>query len=89
MPMVARSTVEDLVGRSFGRLTVLALLPSSNKYGATHWRCECDCGRIVVITDYHLRNLRGCGDQHCQHRPQRQKQSAPEGGDQHDAASKD
>ena len=80
MPLLARSTVEDLVGWNFGRLTVRTLLPSSNKYDATHWRCDCDCGRTVTVTDYHLRNLKGCGDRHCRDRRYRPQPEPTEGG---------
>lgn len=42
----------DLTGKCFGRLVVLerAEPPPDVKYQrATYWRCQCDCGNVVVI----------------------------------------
>jgi hypothetical protein len=38
---------KDLIGRIFGRLTVL-LRHSSTRHGLK-WRCSCSCGRITVV----------------------------------------
>lgn len=55
----------DLIGQSFGRLTVLAR--SGFYRGGTHreaqWLCRCDCGNEVVKTTTYLRgsNCPSCG----------------------------
>ena len=38
----------DMVGRKFGRLTILELV-GKNKYGMKMYKCECSCGNIKVI----------------------------------------
>ncbi|MEM7578243.1 MAG: AP2 domain-containing protein [Cyanobacteria bacterium P01_A01_bin.80] len=39
---------EDLIGRRFGKLVVLEYA-FTNKHRQTNWKCECDCGRKIVI----------------------------------------
>lgn len=36
--------VRDLTGQTFGELTVVSLLPTKAKNGASQWRCRCSCG---------------------------------------------
>jgi len=52
----------DIVGRRFDRLTVLAREGSANG-GVPLWRCLCDCGNEVVVRGGHLRsgNTKSCG----------------------------
>lgn len=52
----------DLVGRTFGRLTVIAQDGSSAK-GGTLWKCKCDCGTEKTVSAYQLINgtVRSCG----------------------------
>lgn len=47
-----RATV-DLVGRRFGRLVVLQMIPSK---GNVRVRCACDCGKEVTPLAYNLKN---------------------------------
>lgn len=51
----------DLIGRKYNRLTVVARAP--NKYGRTAWECQCECGKVLVVTGNALRenNTRSCG----------------------------
>lgn len=46
------SKVYDLVGQRFGRLVVLEKekqdIPNT-KRTCVWWRCECDCGNIVIV----------------------------------------
>lgn len=53
--------VKDITGRTFGRLTVLAL-DGAAQSGVRKWKCACECGRIVVVRGDHLRtgNTRSC-----------------------------
>lgn len=44
---------EDLVGRKFGRLTVLRRGPKSPS-GATQWLCRCTCLTETLVTSYRL-----------------------------------
>ncbi|KAA0679435.1 hypothetical protein [Roseomonas genomospecies 6] len=51
----------DLVGQTFGRLTVLER--SRNEKGLSTWRCQCSCGRITEVETARLRSqyTRSCG----------------------------
>lgn len=56
-----KSHRKDLTGQRFGRLVALELDGIRNK--TTFWRCQCDCGNIVVV-DYpnlHSGNTKSCG----------------------------
>lgn len=45
----------SIVGKRFGRLTVLELDHVSG-HGNSYWRCECDCGTIKPVARFHLLN---------------------------------
>lgn len=49
----------NLVGESFGKLTVLRLARTLPRA----WRCQCACGKIKTIQQRHLRdgNTKSCG----------------------------
>lgn len=54
----------DLTNQKFGRLTVLELDVERNKTTKrSHWICKCECGKIVSVDSFHLRNgkIRSCG----------------------------
>lgn len=38
------SRIKDLTGQTFGKLTVVSLLPARTKGGKAQWRCRCACG---------------------------------------------
>lgn len=44
----AKSRVEDLTGKRFGRLTVLSR-EENDKHNKTRWKCKCDCGKTVIV----------------------------------------
>lgn len=48
----------DLSGKKFGRLTVIERLPNSSK-----WKCQCECGNIIITTTNHLNtgHTQSCG----------------------------
>lgn len=50
----------NLIGRRFGRLTVVAQAPTL-KY--SRWRCVCDCGATKVVNSNSLNygDVRSCG----------------------------
>jgi hypothetical protein len=52
----------DLLGQSFGRLTVTNRAESTSK-GLAQWKCKCECGNETVVRGSHLRNgnTRSCG----------------------------
>jgi hypothetical protein len=54
--MAARqaATREDLVGQTFGRLTVIAFA-GMNDYPRATWLCLCECGSNAVVAAHHLR----------------------------------
>lgn len=51
----------DLTGKTFGRLTVIERVESSNKNAK--WRCLCDCGKIVNVFGIDLKSgkTQSCG----------------------------
>lgn len=51
----------DLLGKKFGKLTVLERLP--NRYEKRYWKCECECGNIVEVSSSDLKSghTYGCG----------------------------
>ncbi len=51
----------DLIGKRFGRLTVIALGHSAG--GKRYWSCSCDCGQDCVIVGSRLRRgeTQSCG----------------------------
>ena len=55
----------DLVGKKFGRLTVLSKSDKRNKKGDVMWECICDCGKHVIKTTAALTHnksrLKSCG----------------------------
>lgn len=57
-----KSRLINLVGQTFGRLTVLARAENTSK-GDARWRCECDCGITTIVYGYNLQtgNSRSCG----------------------------
>lgn len=56
-----RRTIVDLVGKVFGRLTVLRALGSFKS--EIHWLCECVCGGTAEVStsDLNTRNTMSCG----------------------------
>lgn len=52
----------EMIGRKFGRLTVIARDPMSYKK-CIRWQCECECGNKHVVLGFRLRNgqIRSCG----------------------------
>jgi len=52
----------DLMGRKFGRLTVVEYC-GQNKYKRPTWRCLCKCGNSVIIPSHNLiyDNTKSCG----------------------------
>lgn len=54
------SAVTDMVGQTFGRLTVLSR--DGSTHGRALWRCRCSCGSIVMMEGKRLRQGAGsCG----------------------------
>lgn len=50
-----------MIGKKFGRLTVLSLEPRISKY--FRWKCQCDCGNTAVVLGSVLRlgSTKSCG----------------------------
>lgn len=62
----------DKTGMKFGRLTVVALLPSRGR--KRHWRCLCECGRTTDVSASNIgRCTFSCG---CLQQEARRKQRA-------------
>lgn len=55
---------QDITGRRFGRLAVLALHRKGERSGgwSPQWLCQCDCGNKPVVTSHSLRHgTQSCG----------------------------
>ena len=50
-----------MIGKTFGRLTVIKRVP--NKVKNARWGCICSCGEYVEVDGCHLRNggVKSCG----------------------------
>ena len=59
---LARSNPDDIVGNKYGRLTVIAFSHRTEK--GLWYKCQCDCGNVVVEQKSHLTNYPNitCGD---------------------------
>lgn len=53
----------NLVGKKFGRLTVLDRLHNYHDKKQVHWLCVCDCGNLVEVFGFMLRTgkTKSCG----------------------------
>ena len=47
--------VIDLIGKRFGRLTVLEIA-SKDKWGHYKWLCKCDCGNSIIVRGDNLKS---------------------------------
>ena len=52
----------DLMGKTFGRLTVLSRV-ENNKHRRSRWLCKCSCGKTTIVNGTSLKNgnTRSCG----------------------------
>lgn len=59
---LGQTTVVDLVGKTFTRLTVIERA-GTDKWGQACWKCLCACGNIVIVKGRELRaqNTKSCG----------------------------
>ena len=53
----------NMIGKKFGRLTVIEELRERNKYGKIVYKCQCECGNIVDVVGNQLRagQTKSCG----------------------------
>ena len=53
--------LDNLIGRTYGKLTVISR--DENKHGKTYWKCKCECGNIVTVNSYCLKSgqTKSCG----------------------------
>lgn len=58
-----KTTLIDLTGKRFGRLTVLKRVFPPNTKNKAYWLCQCDCGKTTVCTSKSLRggHTKSCG----------------------------
>ena len=59
----SKRRLEDLTGKTFGRLTVLKRSHRNDNQGRPMWSCRCVCGTIKDISGWNLRQgmTRSCG----------------------------
>jgi hypothetical protein len=52
---------KDLTGQKFGKLRVLEFIRI--RKSKSHWKCECECGTIVIVEQYNLTkgHTKSCG----------------------------
>lgn len=57
-----KSRTEDIIGKTFGYLTVVAL-KGSNKGNGALWLCKCKCGNEIITTAHGLKcgHAQSCG----------------------------
>lgn len=69
-----RTLVADLIGKRFGKLTVLEDTGRRAGSGVIVWRCRCDCGGEAYATRQQLEsgNVRSCGCSPKEHASKRQ-----------------
>jgi len=60
------SNIKDISNRRFGRLAVKERTDKKDKRNNYYWRCECDCGKTVLVTTVRLlsKNVQSCGCMH-------------------------
>lgn len=53
----------DLLGKKFGRLTVVRMTAERSKHGSVRWLCACQCGNKPIVVGDSLRcgETRSCG----------------------------
>ena len=53
----------DLIGQTFGRLTVIERYNGEKPYDGSFWVCQCECGNIITTSGKRLRSGRtqSCG----------------------------
>lgn len=47
--MLRDKETKNLVGKKFGKLSVIELLPDSNKFKRRQYKCKCDCGNEIIV----------------------------------------
>lgn len=52
---------ENLVGKRFGRLTVLRLSETRQYRDKLSWECVCDCGGTKLVATSNFRCTKSCG----------------------------
>lgn len=62
----------DLIGKRFGRLTIIRKAPN-DKWGGFRWSCVCDCGVEKIVHAYNLKRgaTKSCGCLHAEEMRQR------------------
>jgi hypothetical protein len=60
----ARQRKQNLIGKKFGKLTVIGEAPSREKDLAPYWKCKCKCGNETEVRGQHLTNgiTKSCGE---------------------------
>ena len=53
--------IVDLIGRKFGKLTVIKLESERTKAGQANWLCECECGTQLVLSQLGSQKKISCG----------------------------
>ena len=55
----------NLLGQRFNHLTVLEEVPERSKDKLVQWKCQCDCGNIIIVPGAYLKSGRrkSCGCQ--------------------------
>ena len=55
---MSKKCIEDLTGKKFGTLTVIKPYARKMHGHNSHWLCECDCGRKLIVRHDNLRDGR-------------------------------
>lgn len=60
---------ESLIGKRFGKLTVVSLNEKRGKRGTLYWNCKCDCGNTHVVSGSNLKTGQVSRCKKCVERP--------------------
>ena len=65
----------DLTGKAFGSLTAICPTDGRGKTGSVVWKCQCVCGKTVLVEAHLLTkgNTKSCGCSRHRERPNRKK----------------
>lgn len=61
------SKINNVIGKRYGRLKVIAYT-DRRKWREVVWKCKCDCGNIVYLTNTEAKRNKSCGcfrKEHC------------------------
>lgn len=59
--MSSHRNIKRMIGKRFGIVTVLEQTDERDKFGYCIYKCKCDCGKILFISNNNLHYYKSCG----------------------------